>query len=102
MALFPITSPPVARAYEAGTAARAVATATVAPPVADRCKGVSWTLEYSPSFLARRRCCSPGWSRVCRVKVSPSARLSGRGWPRGSGSSSRQMMHSRVQQAKIT
>lgn len=45
MAQLPITSPPVARAYEAGTAARAVATAAVAPPVAVRCNGVSWTRE---------------------------------------------------------
>lgn len=45
MARFPITSPPVARAYEAGTAARAVAAATVAPPVVVRCNGVSWTRE---------------------------------------------------------
>lgn len=45
MAQFPITSPPVARAYEAGTAARAVAAATVAPPVVVRCNGVSWTRE---------------------------------------------------------
>lgn len=45
MARFPITSPPVARAYEAGTAARAVAAATVAPPVVVRCNGVSCTRE---------------------------------------------------------
>lgn len=45
MAWFPITSPPVARAYEAGTAARAVAAATVALPVVVRCNGVSCTRE---------------------------------------------------------
>lgn len=65
-------------------------------------RGVSWTREYSlTSVLARRWCCSPG-RMGRRSSPSPSAIVSGSGWPAVSGSNGMQMMQSSVQQVRIT
>lgn len=65
-------------------------------------RGVSWTREYSlTSVLASRWCCSP-WRMGRRRSPSPSAIVSGSGWPAVSGSNGMQMMQSRVQQVRIT
>lgn len=65
-------------------------------------RGVSSTREYSlTSVLASRWCCSPGRSGR-RCSPSPSASVSGSGWPRVSGNNGMQMMQSSVQHVRMT